>query len=65
VRPLVSPVPAIAAGRGPFLVTGVSNDSSAFCAPPLADQPGLFNGIRQSNRGVDEDVVMRLPRQLA
>jgi hypothetical protein len=43
VRPPVSPLPAIAAGKGPFRVTGVSSDSSGFCALPSNGKPGLFN----------------------
>lgn len=43
MRQLVSPLPAIAAGKGPFRVTGVSSDSSASCAPPSGGEPGLFN----------------------
>jgi hypothetical protein len=43
MRPLVSPLPAIAAGKGPFHVTGVPADSGASCAPPSGGRPGLFN----------------------
>lgn len=39
----VSPLPAIAAGNGPFLITGVSVDSNACCSLPVAAEPGIFN----------------------
>jgi hypothetical protein len=43
MRPLVSPLPAVAAAKGPFRVIGVPVDSRASCAPPARGAPGLFN----------------------
>lgn len=43
MRSLVSPLPAIAAGEGPFRVTAAPSGSGACCAPPSGGEPGLFN----------------------
>lgn len=43
MRSLVTPLPAVAAGTGPFRVTAMPSQSGGSCAPPRANQPGLFN----------------------
>jgi hypothetical protein len=43
MRSLVSPHPAIAAGKGPFRVFGVPCESGGSCAAPSGSEPGLFN----------------------
>lgn len=43
MRPLINPLPAVAAAKGPFRVIGVPVDSRASCALPARGAPGLFH----------------------